>query len=94
MTKKYNKKHDPYYEREKKKYDNPLPSREFILEFLEEMDVPCSPGQMLSGLGLKKEQLEGLNRRLRAMDRDGPITLQSQRLLWSIEQVGVNNRAG
>lgn len=73
MVKKYNKKRDPYYEREKKKYSDPLPSREFIIEFLEELNTPCSPKKMLSGLGLKKSQFEALSRRLAAMERDGQL---------------------
>ena len=34
------RKQDPHLEREKLKYDNPLPSREFILSILTEQGVP------------------------------------------------------
>ncbi len=72
MVKKF-KKYDPHYQREKKKYADPLPSREFIIEHLEDVNTPCSPEKIAAGLGLKKPQLVGLNRRLRAMERDGQL---------------------
>ncbi|MDF1759687.1 MAG: ribonuclease R [Coxiellaceae bacterium] len=72
MVKKFKKK-DPHYQREKKKYADPLPSREFIIDHLEEINTPCSPKQLAASFGLKNAQLVGLNRRLRAMERDGQL---------------------
>ncbi|MDF1655732.1 MAG: ribonuclease R [Coxiellaceae bacterium] len=72
MVKKFKKK-DPHYQREKKKYADPLPSREFIIEHLEEVNTPCSSAQLSADLGLKKDQIVALNRRLRAMERDGQL---------------------
>ena len=37
-----NKKNDPFQEREAEKYDNPIPSREFILAILKQNNVPLS----------------------------------------------------
>ncbi|GLP95731.1 ribonuclease R [Paraferrimonas sedimenticola] len=66
--------HDPHFEREQQKYDNPIPSREFILEWLNGQSGPCNRDQIGQALGLSGEdQWEGLRRRLRAMERDGQL---------------------
>jgi ribonuclease R len=65
---------DPYLEREARKYDNPIPSREFIMETLETEGVPMNRQALAEKLGLiTEEQLEALRRRLRAMERDGQL---------------------
>lgn len=73
MSKIKNKK-DPYAEREAQKYENPIPSREFILEYLAERGRPATYPQLQSELNLKSEdQQEALRRRLIAMVRDGQL---------------------
>lgn len=65
---------DPFAERESKNYENPVPSREFILEFLAQNRVPMNRNDLFEALGLSgEEQYEGLRRRLRAMERDGQL---------------------
>lgn len=65
---------DPFADRESKNYENPIPSREFILEFLEEAGVPMNRNDLFEALKLEGEdQYEGLRRRLRAMERDGQL---------------------
>jgi ribonuclease R len=72
MVKKNDK--DKFAEREATKYENPIPSREFILEFLEEYGRPISYRQLLKQLELESpEQKEALRRRLLAMIRDGQL---------------------
>ncbi|PHS68195.1 MAG: ribonuclease R [Methylophaga sp.] len=72
MTKK--NKPDPYAKRESAKYENPIPSREFILEILKQNNRPLSRRQISKLLALKgEEQTEALRRRLRAMERDGQL---------------------
>lgn len=66
--------HDPFADREAEKYDNPVPSREFILDFLEQANVPMNRNDLFDALELSgEEQYEGLRRRLRAMERDGQL---------------------
>ena len=56
---------DPYAAREAQKYDNPIPSREFILELLEKEGRPLSREDIASALKLHDEEsLEALRRRL------------------------------
>ncbi|EIC19968.1 ribonuclease R [Thiorhodovibrio frisius] len=65
---------DPHREREARKYDNPIPSREFILETLTERGVPMDAAGVAKALSLSdpEEQL-ALERRLGAMVRDGQL---------------------
>ena len=63
---------DPYSERESKKYDNPIPSREFIMEALQERGVPMDFPGIAEMLKLDDEdRLEALRRRLKAMEHGG-----------------------
>ena len=65
---------DPFEGREAEKYDNPIPSREFILELLKQHKAPVSRKSLSKLLEIKgEEQTEALRRRLRAMERDGQI---------------------
>ncbi|MCS4505153.1 Ribonuclease R [wastewater metagenome] len=65
---------DPHLAREKEKYGNPVPSREFILEQLEAAARPLSRRELAELFELAEEDdLEGLRRRLRAMERDGQL---------------------
>nr|NIT85280.1 ribonuclease R [Nitrospinaceae bacterium]NIY18808.1 ribonuclease R [Nitrospinaceae bacterium] len=73
MSKRIPKK-DPYQTREAQKYENPIPSREYIMLLLEESDKPLNRQQIAETLQLEsEEQLEALRRRLRAMERDGQL---------------------
>ncbi len=65
---------DPFQQREAQKYENPIPSREFIMQLLDDSGQPLNRTQIAALLGIEEEeQLEALRRRLRAMERDGQI---------------------
>jgi ribonuclease R len=71
---------DPYLEREAEKYDNPIPSREVILQVLTDSDHPLDFASLAEALGLREEQdLDALKKRLRAMERDGQILFNRRR---------------
>ena len=73
QSKRYRKK-DPFRDREKLHYEHPVASREFIIQYLEELGRPASFNHLLTSLGLKSlEEAEGLRRRLKAMQRDGQL---------------------
>ncbi|MBC6903941.1 ribonuclease R [Saccharophagus sp. K07] len=66
--------HDPYAEREARKYANPIPSREVILDLLDHSDGPLPREVIAEKLGIyDEESQEALRRRLIAMVRDGQI---------------------
>jgi len=75
--KQQNKNHnstDPHFERESRKYEKPIPSREFILSFLENSAGPLKFPAIQNGLELfDDDSIVGLQRRLGAMVRDGQI---------------------
>jgi ribonuclease R len=65
---------DPEAAREAEKYDNPIPSRELILQHLSDRGAPANREQLLEEFGLTSdEDQEALRRRLRAMERDGQL---------------------
>ncbi|WP_205957035.1 MULTISPECIES: ribonuclease R [Pantoea] len=65
---------DPFLDREAEKYENPIPSREFILALLEKREKPASREELAQEMNLQEEEhLEALRRRLRAMERDGQL---------------------
>lgn len=65
---------DPFLERESEKYENPIPSREHILEVIRGFSAPVNRDNLFEVMGLAgDEQYEGLRRRLRAMERDGQL---------------------
>ncbi|CUX97389.1 ribonuclease R [Candidatus Hoaglandella endobia] len=70
---------DPFIEREAEKYTLPVPSREFILNHLAKRENPVSRKELAQELDISGEdQLEGLRRRLRAMERDGQLIYTSR----------------
>lgn len=65
---------DPHAEREAQKYDNPAPSREYLLAALESYGKPITHENMSRMLGIEDEEhLEAVRRRLAAMERDGQV---------------------
>ncbi|MFK5984110.1 MAG: ribonuclease R [Pseudomonadota bacterium] len=70
----HTKKNDPYADREKQNYVNPVPSREYILELIETEGKPLNRDQIIEVFELSDpDQLEGIRRRLKAMERDGQL---------------------
>jgi len=73
-------KNDPFAKREAKNYENPIPSREYILDLLTEQPEHINRFQIEKLLNLQDpEQKEGLRRRLRAMERDGQVYFNRQK---------------
>lgn len=65
---------DPRAEREAGRYENPIPSREYIMAHLASAGHPMNRQELAEVLGLHDPQdQEALRRRLRAMERDGQV---------------------
>ena len=47
---------DPWLEREQGRYDNPLPSREFILQLLTEAGAPVFPDDLKKQLAIHRSE--------------------------------------
>jgi ribonuclease R len=69
---------DPKYAEESTKYDNPLPSREYILQILAEHGVPLQADKLVSLLEIQSFEVEAFVRRLAAMSRAGQV-IQNRR---------------
>jgi len=67
-------KKDPFLDRESNTYEHPVPSREFITEYMEKQEKPVSRDALFKAFNLSsEEEAEGLRRRLKAMERDGQL---------------------
>jgi len=65
---------DPHAEREARRYERPIASREAILAQLAASDGPVNAEQLAEQLGLSEpDRLDALNKRLGAMLRDGQL---------------------
>ncbi|HIG69945.1 MAG TPA: ribonuclease R [Myxococcales bacterium] len=64
---------DPEKNAEAKKYRNPVPSRAYILEFLEERGGPMPLDDLVEAFELNQRERTALSHRLSAMVRDGQV---------------------
>ncbi|HIM58850.1 MAG TPA: ribonuclease R, partial [Gammaproteobacteria bacterium] len=63
---------DPHHKRESEKYDNPIPSREYILEFIKEKSL--TKFELYDLLKVDGKQKKPLTHRLKAMVRDQQLS--------------------
>jgi ribonuclease R len=79
---------DPHAAREADKYENPVPSRELILEYLENCDEPATHMQLVDIFNLSDEdQIEAVRRRLIAMCRDGQLIENRRRAFIPLSRI-------
>ena len=88
-TKKTQRGKDPHADREAANYENPLPSREFILKVMEEEGAPVSIEKLWKLLEIRKSEREILGRRLNAMERDGQILRNRKDALCIAEKLNL-----
>lgn len=76
---------DPAFAGEVRKYERPIPSRAFILQWLAEAGVPTPTEELLATLGLDRdpEVADAVTRRLQAMERDGQLVC-NRRGAWGL----------
>jgi len=81
---------DPHHDRESRLYEQPVPSREFIIDTLREMDKPLSFSQLLKALSIRSEaDKEGMRRRVKAMLRDGQLFETKKGQLAPVDQASL-----
>jgi len=66
---------DPNYEDEVKRYDQPLPSREYLLQILAERGAPMFADEFVEMFAITDEEAALFQRRLGAMVRDGEVVI-------------------
>ncbi|MFM7461500.1 MAG: hypothetical protein ACKO15_11775, partial [Burkholderiales bacterium] len=64
---------DPHATREAEKYENPIPSRELIMDVLTQAGVPMMEDELAVALEISEAEIDGFTRRLNAMERDGQV---------------------
>jgi ribonuclease R len=78
---------DPLYERERRQYARPVPSRLFLSQWFEALGQPVDRETLVETFGLEDPDLtQGLERRLQAMRRDGEL-IQNRRNQWCLARV-------
>jgi len=78
---------DPFLERERLRYENPLPSREHILGVLMEQGVPVSLDELTQLLSISAQESETFERRLGAMERDGQIMRNRKNVICVVDKL-------
>lgn len=82
---------DPHLAREQEKYENPIPSREFILEHLKQRQQPAYFDELASELKLSDdEHLFALKKRLRAMERDGQLLFNKSKRYGLVDDLDLH----
>jgi ribonuclease R len=66
---------DPAFAGESRKYENPVPSRAYLLNWLRDCGVPTTADALIEAIGLagQPDLVEAVTRRLAAMERDGQL---------------------
>ena len=67
------RKNDPHFQREVGKYEQPLPSREYVLQVVEDQGKPVSFEELCVLLDINKHEYEMFQRRLGAMEREAQL---------------------
>ncbi|PJO78005.1 ribonuclease R [Neisseria brasiliensis] len=80
---------DPYLEREKQRYAEPLPSREWVIELLEQKGVPTKIDALARELSIKEEEYEFFERRLKAMARDGQVLINRRGAVCAADKLAL-----
>ncbi|MCL2022155.1 MAG: ribonuclease R [Betaproteobacteria bacterium] len=64
---------DPFFKRERERYEFPLPSREYVLQKLEETGKPVALSELYILLDISERERDMFARRLLAMEREGQL---------------------
>ena len=81
---------DPFADREAAKYERPIPSRELILQLLDGADGPMGFEGVAAALKLSEPvDVEALERRLRAMQRDGQLVRNRNGAFLPVSEKGL-----
>ena len=71
---------DPEFAEQAKKYDNPIPSRTALINFLETQDKLLTSEQIAELIGIQNDaQYQGLQIRLKSMVRDGQLIVNRRK---------------
>ncbi|MGO2013205.1 MAG: ribonuclease R [Pseudoalteromonas sp.] len=81
---------DPNLSREQEKYENPVPSREFILTHIKDRAKPANFQQLCEEMAVNDDERQiAFKRRLRAMERDGQLYFTKFKCYALIDEAGL-----
>ena len=80
---------DPQLDRENQLYENPIPSRELILEVMGDYGVPIKKNELIKILEINENEVIFLEKRLRAMERQGQILINRKDVLCVAEKLNL-----
>jgi ribonuclease R len=78
---------DPHFEREARRYEHPVASREFILESLKKKGVPVAEEELEHLLQVGAQDRDAFTKRIAAMERDGEIMRNRRGAICVVEKL-------
>ena len=78
---------DPHFEREARRYERPVASREFILQTLKKKGVPVAEQELERLLHIKGDERDAFAKRIAAMERDGEIMRNRRDAICVVEKL-------
>ncbi|MDO5638778.1 MAG: ribonuclease R [Neisseria sp.] len=80
---------DPFLAREQQRYEHPLPSREWVIELLEQEGVPLQIGTLAQKLSITEAEYEFFERRIKAMARDGQVHINRRGAVCAADKLAL-----
>jgi len=90
-NKKQNRRLDPQLARESELYENPIPSRELILQVMEEHGVPLKKLDLIKILEIQDDEIIFFEKRIRAMERQGQILINRKDVLCISKKINLSS---
>ncbi|MBT7120448.1 MAG: ribonuclease R [Nitrosomonadales bacterium] len=81
---------DPQLARESELYENPIPSRELILQVMEEHGVPVKKLELIKILQIQENEIIFFEKRIRAMERQGQILINRKDVLCISKKINLS----
>ena len=80
---------DPEFKREINLYDNPVPSRELILQVMSDHGIPINKKELLQILEINDDEIAIIEKRLRAMVRQGQILINRKNVICIADKLNL-----
>ncbi|MDF7676478.1 ribonuclease R [Neisseriaceae bacterium ESL0693] len=80
---------DPHLNRELQRYQNPLPSREWIITVLDKHGVPITISDLAKKLSIQSDEMAFFERRIQAMARDGQILINRRGAICAADKLAL-----
>ena len=89
-NKKQTRRLDPQSVRESELYENPIPSRELILQVMEEYGVPVKKLDLIKILEIQDDEIIFFEKRIRAMERQGQVLINRKDVLCIAKKINLS----